>query len=163
MHSSCRLVDDEPTSLGGRTQVDHLSFLPEARTPGGEPFGVFPSGSVERLVAEPEELRALTGPLACRLDAIIAVGYRVRSDRGMQFRRWATERLREYLVKGFTMDERRMYMRVREIFALAGDYDSASKQTLEFFQMVQNKLHHAAWRLTRSAITFTSRSTMGVA
>jgi len=109
------------------------------------------------------------------LDAILAVGYRVRSDRGTQFRRWATERLREYLVKGFTMDderlknppvddasvpdyfdellerirdirasERRMYLRVREIFALAGDYDSGSSRTTEFFQKIQNKLHFAA-------------------
>ena len=109
------------------------------------------------------------------LDAILAVGYRVRSNRGMQFRRWATERLREYLVKGFTMDderlrnppiegagvpdyfdellerirdirasERRMYLRVREIFALAGDYDSGSTRTTEFFQKIQNKLHFAA-------------------
>jgi len=109
------------------------------------------------------------------LDAILAVGYRVRSDRGTQFRRWATERLREYLVKGFTMDderlrnppvegsgvpdyfdellerirdirasERRMYLRVREIFALAGDYDSGSRRTTEFFQKIQNKLHFAA-------------------
>jgi hypothetical protein len=103
------------------------------------------------------------------------VGYRVRSDRGTQFRRWATERLREYLVKGFAMDderlknpplpgssvpdyfdellarirdirasERRMYLRVREIFALAGDYDPGNKRTTEFFQTIQNKLHFAA-------------------
>ena len=109
------------------------------------------------------------------LDAILAVGYRVRSERGTQFRRWATERLREYLVKGFTIDderlknppvdgsgvpdyfdellerirdirasERRMYLRVREIFALAGDYDSRSPATLEFFQTIQNRLHFAA-------------------
>lgn len=109
------------------------------------------------------------------LDAILAVGYRVRSDRGTQFRQWATQRLREYLVKGFTMDderlknppiegsgvpdyfdellerirdirasERRMYLRVREIFALAGDYDSGSKRTTEFFQKIQNKLHFAS-------------------
>ena len=109
------------------------------------------------------------------LDAILAVGYRVRSDRGMQFRRWATERLREYLVKGFTMDderlknppvdaagapdyfdellerirdirasERRVYLRVREIFALAGDYESGSTRTSGFFQKIQNKLHFAA-------------------
>ncbi|MBX3356287.1 MAG: virulence RhuM family protein [Phycisphaeraceae bacterium] len=109
------------------------------------------------------------------LDAILAVGYRVRSERGIQFRRWATERLREYLVKGFAMDderlrnppvegssapdyfdellerirdirasERRMYLRVREIFALAGDYDSGSRGTTEFFQTIQNKLHFAA-------------------
>jgi hypothetical protein len=109
------------------------------------------------------------------LDAILAVGYRVRSTRGTQFRRWATERLHEYLVKGFTMDdqrlknppvegsgvpdyfdellerirdirasERRMYLRVREIFALASDYESSAKQTTTFFQTIQNKLHFAA-------------------
>src|SRR5271157_850710 len=109
------------------------------------------------------------------LDAILAVGYRVRSPRGTQFRRWATERLREYLVKGFTMDderlknppmhgsgvpdyfdellerirdirasERRMYLRVKELFALAADYDAAQKSTVEFFKITQNKLHFAA-------------------
>lgn len=109
------------------------------------------------------------------LDTILAVGYRVRSDRGTQFRRWATERLREYLVKGFTMDderlknppvegsgvpdyfdellerirdirasERRMYLRVREIFALAADYDATRQDTIIFFQTIQNKLHYAA-------------------
>ena len=109
------------------------------------------------------------------LDVILAVGYRVRSPRGTQFRRWATERLKEYLVKGFTMDderlrnppvegsgvpdyfdellerirdirasERRMYLRVKEIFALAADYDAAQKSTVEFFKIIQNKLHFAA-------------------
>lgn len=109
------------------------------------------------------------------LDAILAVGYRVRSERGTQFRRWATERLREYLVKGFTMDdqrlknppvngsgvpdyfdellerirdirasEKRMYLRVREILALAGDYDPGKKKTTSFFQTIQNKLHFAS-------------------
>jgi hypothetical protein len=109
------------------------------------------------------------------LDAILAVGYRVRSTRGTQFRRWATERLREYLVKGFTMDderlknppvegsgvpdyfdellerirdirasERRMYLRVKEIFALAADYDASQTSTVEFFKIIQNKLHFAA-------------------
>ena len=93
------------------------------------------------------------------LDAILAVGYRVRSQRGTQFRRWATERLREYLVKGFVLDderlknppapglgvpdhfdemlerirdirasERRMYLRVREIFAMAADYEPLPKR-----------------------------------
>lgn len=107
------------------------------------------------------------------LDAVIAVGYRVRSPRGTQFRQWATERLREYLVKGFTMDderlknppgpgvpdhfdellerirdirasERRVYLRVREIFALAADYQPGTAETTAFFQTMQNKLHFAA-------------------
>lgn len=108
------------------------------------------------------------------LDAILAVGYRVRSTRGTQFRRWATERLREYLVKGFTLDdqrlknpsvagsgvpdyfdellerirdirasERRMYLRVREIFAMAADYSSTLAETTQFFKVIQNKLHFA--------------------
>jgi hypothetical protein len=109
------------------------------------------------------------------LDAILAVGYRVRSPRGTQFRRWATERLGEYLLKGFTMDderlknppvdgsgvpdyfdsllerirdirasERRMYLRVREIFALAADYSPSSQETTTFFKIIQNKLHFAS-------------------
>jgi len=117
------------------------------------------------------------------LDAILAVGYRVRSPRGTQFRRWATERLREYLVKGFTMDderlkqppapglgipdyfdellerirdirasEARMYLRVREIFALAADYDPARKDTTTFFQIMQNKLHFAATGMTAAEL-----------
>lgn len=117
------------------------------------------------------------------LDAILAVGYRVRSPRGTQFRRWATERLREYLLKGFVMDderlknppvassgvpdyfdelldrirdirasERRMYLRVREIFALAADYQPSLKETTTFFQTIQNKLHFAATGLTAAEL-----------
>ncbi len=107
------------------------------------------------------------------LDVIIAVGYRVRSHRGTQFRQWATARLSEYLVKGFVMDdmrlknppgpgvpdyfdemlerirdirsaERRMYLQVRNILALAADYEPGEEETQQFFQVVQNKLHYAA-------------------
>ena len=106
------------------------------------------------------------------LEVIISVGYRVKSPRGTQFRIWATERLREYLVKGFVMDderlknppgpgatdyfdellerirdirasERRMYLRVREILALAADYQPGDEETQVFFQTIQNKLHFA--------------------
>ena len=107
------------------------------------------------------------------LEVVIAVGYRVKSPRGTQFRQWATARLNEYLVKGFTMDderlknppgkghtdyfdellerirdirasERRVYLRVREILALAADYAPSEPETLAFFQTIQNKLHFAA-------------------
>ena len=107
------------------------------------------------------------------LHTILAVGYRVRSERGTQFRQWATERLSEYLVKGFTMDderlrnppgagvpdyfdellerirdirasERRVYLRVRDIIALAADYSPNAEETHEVFQVVQSKLHFAA-------------------
>jgi len=106
------------------------------------------------------------------LPAILAVGYRVRSARGTQFRQWATARLEEFLVKGFVLDderlksppgpgvpdyfdellerirdirasERRMYLRVREILALAADYDPKDEDAHKFFQTVQNKLHFA--------------------
>lgn len=106
------------------------------------------------------------------LTAILAVGYRVKSPRGTAFRQWATARLEEYLRKGFVLDderlknppghgvpdyfdellerirdirasEKRMYLRVREILALAADYDPKDTQTLLFFQTVQNKLHFA--------------------
>lgn len=108
------------------------------------------------------------------LEAILAVGYRVRSTRGTQFRQWATQTLQEFLIKGFVMDderlknppvgssavpdyfdemlerirdirasERRVYLRVREIFALAADYQPSLKETTQFFQTIQNKLHFA--------------------
>ena len=107
------------------------------------------------------------------LDVIISVGYRVKSLLGTQFRIWATQRLREYIVKGFTMDderlknppgkghidyfdellerirdirssERRVYLRVREILAMAADYEATEPETQVFFQTIQNKLHFAA-------------------
>lgn len=105
------------------------------------------------------------------LEMIIAVGYRVRSSRGIQFRRWATERLNEYLVKGFTMDderlkgmrnigddyfnellerirdirasEKRFYKKITDIYALSIDYDGKSEEAKKFFATVQNKLHFA--------------------
>jgi hypothetical protein len=107
-----------------------------------------------------------------RLEAILAVGFRVRSQRGTQFRQWAITRLEEYLRKGFTMDderlknppgpgvpdyfdellerirdirssEKRVYLQLRNILALAADYDPSDDETLAFYQTVQNKLHYA--------------------
>ncbi len=114
------------------------------------------------------------------LDLILSVGYRVSSHRGTQFRKWATERLREYLVKGFTMDderlkegrtlgtdyfdellerirdirasEKRFYQKLRDIYKLAIDYDPAAEATQEFFQIVQNKLHWAVTGHTAAEI-----------
>jgi len=114
------------------------------------------------------------------LKAIVAVGYRVKSHRGTQFRRWATERLNEYLVKGFTMDderlkevdnigsdyfdemlerirdirssEKRFYQKIRDIYKLAADYDPNAEETLEFFSIVQNKLHFAVSGKTAAEI-----------
>lgn len=114
------------------------------------------------------------------LPVIIALGYRVRSQRATQFRRWATERLNEYLVKGFTMDderlksvrnigsdyfdemlerirdirssEKRFYQKIRDIYKLAVDYDPKAEETLEFFSIVQNKLHFAISGLTAAEL-----------
>lgn len=106
------------------------------------------------------------------LDMILAVGYRVRSLRGTQFRQWATTHLREYLVKGFVMDderlkepggwdyfdellerirdirasEKRFYQKVRDIYATAVDYDPKSEAARLFFKKVQNKM---LWAVTR--------------
>jgi hypothetical protein len=104
------------------------------------------------------------------LEAILAVGYRVRSPRGTQFRQWATERLREYLVKGFTLDDERLkrgpddgyfeelldrirdirsseklfWRKVLDIYATSIDYDPGADASQRFFKTVQNKMHWAA-------------------
>ncbi len=114
------------------------------------------------------------------LDVIISVGYRVKSLRGTQFRIWATERLREYLIKGFTMNddllkqtgragyfeellerirdirssEKVFYRKVLEIYATSIDYNPNSETTKLFFQTVQNKLHWAAHGHTAAEIIF---------
>jgi hypothetical protein len=105
------------------------------------------------------------------LEAILAVGYRVRSLRGTQFRKWATKRLKEYLVKGFVMDddrlkdpggwdyfdellerirdirasEKRFYQKIKDIYTLSADYDSKSNAAQLFFKKVQNKM---LWAVT---------------
>lgn len=120
------------------------------------------------------------------LDAILSVGYRVRSSQGTQFRKWATQTLQEYIVKGFVMDderlknppvghsavpdyfdemlerirdirasERRVYLRVKEIFTMAADYEPSNKETTLFFQTIQNKLHYASTGMTAAEIIST--------
>ena len=117
------------------------------------------------------------------LDMIIALGFKVRSRSGVQFRKWAKDILKEYIVKGFAMDderlknppvgnssvpdyfeqmierirdirasERRVYLRVKEIFALSCDYDPSWSETTRFFQRMQNKLHYAVTKRTAAEI-----------
>jgi len=104
------------------------------------------------------------------LDMIISIGYRVKSKIATNFRKWATEHLKEYLVKGFTMDDKRlknlgggtywkdlldrirdirssekvMYRQVLDLYATSADYNPKSNETIAFFKTVQNKLHYAA-------------------
>ncbi len=116
------------------------------------------------------------------LDVIVSVGYRVKSLRGTQFRIWATQRLKEYIIKGFTLDDERLasgkvakpyfqeleerirrirtseanfYQKVRDIFATSVDYDSRTNYAKKFFAMVQNKFHYAITGLTASEIVNT--------
>jgi hypothetical protein len=113
------------------------------------------------------------------LDAILAVGYRVRSPRGVQFRRWASTVLSEYLRKGFVMDderlknpdgrpdyfdemlerirdirasEKRFYQKVRDLFSLSSDYDKSDKSTQQFFASVQNLLLYAVTQQTAAEL-----------
>lgn len=112
------------------------------------------------------------------LDAVLAVGYRVRSLRGTQFRQWATERLGEYMVKGFTMDDARLknlgggdywkelldrirdirssekvlYRQVLDLYSTSVDYDPKASASVVFFKTVQNKLHYAAHGRTAAEV-----------
>ena len=114
------------------------------------------------------------------LDVIISVGYRVKSVQGTKFRVWATEKLKEYLVKGFTMNDERlknlgggnywkelldrirdirssekvMYRQVLDLYATATDYDPKNEASITFFKMVQNKLHYAAHGNTASEVIY---------
>ncbi len=114
------------------------------------------------------------------LDVIISIGYRVKSIQGTRFRQWATQRLKEYIVKGFTMDDERlknlgggnywkellhrirdirssekvMYRQVLDLYATATDYDPQSQESLTFFKIVQNKLHYAAHGSTASEVIY---------
>jgi len=113
------------------------------------------------------------------LDMILAVGYRVRSLRGVQFRQWATRHLKEFIVKGFVMDderlknpdgrpdyfdellarirdirasEKRFYQKVRDLFSLSSDYDPTDKATQMFFAEAQNKLLYASTNKTAAEL-----------
>lgn len=114
------------------------------------------------------------------LDMIISLGYRVKSKIATDFRKWATERLKEYIIKGFTMDDERlkklgggaywkellerirdirssekvMYRQVLDLYATSIDYDPKSRESIAFFKMVQNKLHYAAHGQTAAEVIY---------
>jgi len=116
------------------------------------------------------------------LDMILAIGFRVRSKRGTQFRIWANRTLKEYMIKGFIMDderlknpdgrpdyfdellerirdirssEKRFYQKIKDLFALSSDYDPSDKATQMFFAEIQNKLHYAVTGMTAAEIIVT--------
>jgi hypothetical protein len=154
---------------------------------------IFESGELDRAatiskmeIVQPEGKRKVVREVELyNLDAIIAVGYRVNSFQATQFRIWATQTLREFLIKGFVIDderlkqgktvfgkdyfddllerireirasERRFYQKVTDIYALSVDYDTGSPLTREFFATVQNKLHWAITGQTAAELIYTS-------
>ena len=114
------------------------------------------------------------------LDMIISLGYRIKSKIATNFRRWATERLKEYMIKGFTMDDERLkgngggnywkellarikdirssekvlYRQVLDLYATAVDYDPKDEKSIQFFKIVQNKLHYATHGHTASEVIY---------
>lgn len=114
------------------------------------------------------------------LDMIISLGYRIKSKIATDFRKWATERLKEYIIKGFTMDDERlknlgggvywkellerirdirssekvMYRQVLDLYATSIDYDPKSRESIAFFKMVQNKLHYAVHGQTAAEVIY---------
>ena len=114
------------------------------------------------------------------LDMIISLGYRIKSSIATNFRRWATERLKEYMIKGFTMDDDRLkqlgggsywkelldrirdirssekvlYRQVLDLYATSVDYDPTSAESVRFFKVVQNKLHYAAHGHTAAEVIY---------
>jgi hypothetical protein len=135
----------------------------------------------ESLTVQKEGTREVKRTLTLyNLDVILAVGYRVRSARGVEFRRYASTVLKEYLEKGFAMNDERlknlgggnywkelldrirdirssekvMYRQVLDLYATATDYDPKSEASLEFFKIVQNKLHYAAHGHTASEVIY---------
>lgn len=139
---------------------------------------LLPEATVKKsLTVQKEGAREVRRQLAYyNLDVIISVGYRIKSIIATHFRQWATQRLREYIVKGFVLDDDRlknlgganywkellerirdirssekvMYRQVLDLYATASDYNPKSPESIEFFKIVQNKLHYAAHGHTAS-------------
>ena len=114
------------------------------------------------------------------LDVVISVGYRVKSLEGVRFRKWATERIKEYIIKGFTMDDERLknlgggkyfyellnrikdirssekvlYRQVLDLYATAIDYNPKAEETIKFFKIVQNKFHYATHGNTAAEVIY---------
>ena len=133
----------------------------------------------DSLIVQPEGSRKVSRAVSFyNLDVIISLGYRIKSQRGTQFRIWATERLREYIVKGFTLDDDRLkqagggiyfeellerirdirssekvfWRKVLDIYATSIDYNPNAEVTQQFFATVQNKMHWAAHGQTAAEV-----------
>lgn len=149
---------------------------------------IFADGELEekttvnyKLTVQVEGIREIQRTIAFySLDMILAIGYRVRSVRGMQFRNYATTVLKEYLIKGFAMDDEKLknfgggnywdelktrirdirtsekvfYRQVLDIYATSIDYDAKADTSIQFFKMVQNKIHYAVHGSTAAEVIY---------
>ena len=153
-------------------------FQKDVRTISGHITNIYDEGELEieatirdyRIVQNEGQRQVARTVAFYNLDVIISVGYRVKSHRGTQFRQWATQKLREFLVKGFALDderlkggtsqhdyfdellervrdirtsERRFYQKITDIYATSVDYDPHAQVTQDFFATIQNKFHFA--------------------
>jgi hypothetical protein len=172
-------LEDETVWLSQRQMAE--LFQKSVKTINEHVLNVFDEGELDpgptirksRIVQTEGEREVTRLVDVYNLDVIISVGYRVKSHRGTQFRIWATQRLREYLVKGFTLDderlkemrtlpggrdyfdellerirdirasERRFYQKICDIYTTSVDYDASTAAAQKFFATVQNKLHWA--------------------
>src|SRR5665213_2874930 len=166
------------------TQAQMADLFQKSRVTITEHVGnVFKEGELdENSVSRKSRLTAADGKnyetTIYNLDVIISVGYRVKSHRGTQFRIWATQRLREYIVKGFTLDDERLkqaggggyfdellvrirdirsservfWRKVLDIYATSIDYDPSVEASQKFFQTVQNKMHWATHGQTAAEV-----------
>ena len=182
-HSQIKLWAKSETVWASQRDVAEL-FDVSTDNVGLHLKNIFAQGELEEIaVTEESSVTAADGKKyrtkLYNLDAILAVGYRVRSPRGVQFRRWASTVLKEFLVKGFVMDderlknpdgrpdyfdemlarirdirasEKRFYQKVRDLFALSSDYDKSDQATQAFFATVQNLLLYAVTQKTAAEL-----------
>jgi hypothetical protein len=193
-------TDDEKISVDVRFEEDTVWLSQEQmaelfgkarRTIGEHIQNIFEEGELEeklvrrdfRHTTQHGAIEGKTQEISVKhynLDVIISVGYRVKSIRGTQFRQWATNRLNEYIRKGFTMDDERLknlgggsywkellqrirdirasekvfYRQVLDIYATSIDYDSKAEVSIEFFKKVQNKIHYAVHGQTAAEVIY---------
>ncbi len=184
------IFEEESFWLNQKRMAD--IFQVDVRTVNEHLKNIFESGELQQVstvrkfrIVQTEGKREVEREIEFyHLDAIIAVGYRVNSYKATRFRIWATQTLKEYIVKGFVMDddrlkqgknfgkdyfdellerireirasERRFYQKITDIYALSSDYDKNDPQTKEFFASVQNKLHWAITGKTAAEIIYFS-------
>lgn len=171
---------DGDTVWLSQSQMSEL-FQRDVSTISRHISNVFEEGELEeKSNLQKMQISSSDKPIALySLDVVISVGYRVKSQAGVHFRKWATRILKEYLIKGFTMDddrlkegrseywrelferirdirssEKMLYRQVLDLYATAIDYDPKADESIKFFKIVQNKLHYGAHGHTAAEVIY---------